>query len=216
MALNGGSARYRNFPDVAMVARDIFIVMTAVPTNGPPVPGQQESWVGTSASSPLWAGFAALLNQQAAAQGSPPVGFLNPALYEIGQTASLYTNCFHDITSGNNTWYNTNTHTGSPNLYYATNGYDLCTGWGSPAGAGLVNALVSLSGPVFVNFHYTGSLASHPGTILYPWKTLAQGTNAVRPGGTIIIITGGSSSETMTISKRMTITAQDGAVTIGH
>ena len=80
---------------------------------------------GTSCAAPLWAAFTALVNQQAAAASQPPVGFLNPALYAIGKGAN-YTTCFHDITTGNNTW------SGSPNLFFAVPGYDLCTGWGTP------------------------------------------------------------------------------------
>jgi subtilase family serine protease len=58
-------------------------------------------WSGTSFAAPLWAGFTALVNQEAAANGQPAVGFLNPALYALGQSAD-YTNNFHDITVGNN------------------------------------------------------------------------------------------------------------------
>ena len=56
---------------------------------------------GTSLATPLWAGFMALVNQQAAANGQPPVGFANPALYAIGKSTN-YHSCFHDITTGNN------------------------------------------------------------------------------------------------------------------
>jgi len=214
MALNQGSTQYRNVPDVAMVARDILIVATTVPTNGSPaIPGQFFSWVGTSAAAPLWAGYTALVNQEAAAQGRPPVGFLNPALYEIGGGSS-YAACFHDITSGNNTWSNTITGSSSDNLYYAAPGYDLCTGWGTPASTSLIDALVGLSGPVFVDFNFFGFIQN--GTYELPFNTLAAGINAVSAGGTIFIKTAGSSSETMTISKPMTITASDGAATIGH
>jgi subtilase family serine protease len=213
MALNNGSTQYRNVPDVAMVARDIRIVATSVPSSGPPVPGQFFSWVGTSAAAPLWAGLMALVNQQAAAQGKPPVGFLNPALYDIAG-GPLYAVCFHDITTGNNTWTNTSAGTTSGNVYYAVPGYDLCTGWGTPASTALISALVGFSGPKFVDFNYVGS--TQDGTYDHPFKTLAGGTNAVSSGGTIIIKIAGSSSETMTISKRMTITASDGGATIGH
>lgn len=65
-----------------------------------------------------------------------------------------------------------------------------------------------------MDFNYTGN--RQDGTILYPYKTLAQGTNAVSPGGAIFIINGGSSPETMTISKPMKITAQNGAATVGN
>jgi subtilase family serine protease len=211
MARNHGSTQYRNVPDVALVARDILIVCTATPANGP-VPGSFFSWVGTSASAPLWAGLIALVNQQAASESQPPVGFINPALYQIGEGSS-YLNCFHNITIGNNAWTNAANHTGSANLYYATNGYNLCDGWGTSAGETLVNALVSYSGPIFVNFNYNGT---QTGSYAQPFKTLAGGINAVTPGGTIIIETAGSSSETPTISKSLTIIANDGPDTVGN
>ena len=212
MALNSGSAQYRNVPDVALVARDIVIFYTITPASGPTVPGQYSGWVGTSAAAPLWAGLVALANQQGASQGRPPVGFLNPAIYEIGEGPS-YANCFHDITNGNNAWVNTKAGTSSDNLYNAAIGYDLCTGWGTSAGPALLDALVGYAGPVFVNFNYTGT---QTGSYAQPFNTLAGGTNAVSSGGTIIIETAGSSSETMTISKPMTITSQDGAATVGN
>jgi subtilase family serine protease len=207
MSLNQGSTVYRNIPDVAMVADYIEVVLTDVFTNGnPPKPGDVTVLGGTSAAAPLWAAFTALVNQQAAAQDKPPVGFLNPALYDIGQ-GPLYTSCFHDIIVGNSTNANNLTQ------YYAFPGYDLCTGWGTPAGAKLIDALVGLSGPIFVDFNYTGSIEN--GTYYAPYKTLAQGTNAVTPGGTIFIKTAGSSSETMDITKHMTITASDGSASVG-
>ena len=89
---------------------------------------------GTSYAAPLWAGFAALVNEEAAANGQPPVGFLNPALYALGKSAD-YTNCFHDITVGNNATPS------SGGLFPAVPGYDLCTGWGSPNGSNLIYAL---------------------------------------------------------------------------
>jgi subtilase family serine protease len=198
-----------------MVAKDIRAVVTVVPTDGSPAsPGAFWNMKGTSAAAPLWAGFVALANQQAKAQGKPSVGFLNPALYDIA-TGPLYATCFHDITNGNNTW--TNTRFGlytSGNVYYAVPGYDLCTGWGTPAGTALIDALAGFAGSIFVDFNYVGSVEK--GTYDLPFKTLAAGTKAVSPGGTIFIKTAGSSSETMTISKPMTITVSDGAATIGH
>ncbi len=85
---------------------------------------------GTSAAAPLWAGFTALVNQQRAAGGKAPVGFLNPAIYQIGASAA-YTANFHDVTSGNN-------------LYYpALPGYDNATGWGSFIGSALLTTLAA-------------------------------------------------------------------------
>jgi subtilase family serine protease len=190
-----------------MAADNILTYATSVPTNGPPVTGVRYFTWGTSAAAPLWAGFTALVNQQAAAQGKPTAGFLNPSIYEIAK-GSLYASCFHDITVGNNI------PTNGSNLYYAAVGYDLCTGWGTPKGAALINALAGFSGPVFVDFNYTSFLQT--GAYAFPFNTLAAGINAVSASGTIIIETAGSSSETMTISKPLTITADDGPGTIGQ
>ena len=127
MSLNQGSTTMRNIPDVAMAATNIFLDAE----NG----GTYEAW-GTSAAAPLWAGFTALVNQQAAAAGQPPVGFINPAVYAIGE-GPAYASDFHDITTGNN--FNS----GSPSRFSAVLGYDLCTGWGSPNGLNLIVALAT-------------------------------------------------------------------------
>lgn len=210
MTANHGSTQWRNIPDVAMCAQAVEIVDTQTFTNGDPnIPGHVQGVGGTSASAPLWAGFTALVNQQAVSEGKPTIGFANPAIYEIGK-GPLYNVAFHDITSGNNE------NAVSPNLYPATTGYDLCTGWGSPTGQKLIDVLVGFSGPVFVDFNYFSFFGSYFGTYDEPYNTLASGVSGVASGGTIIIKTAGSSSETMTISKRMTITADDGAATIGH
>jgi subtilase family serine protease len=194
----GGSSSQRNLPDVAMTADQIWVNYAHIGAG---------NIGGTSCAAPLWAGFCALANQAAASQGLAPLGFLNPALYSIAQT-SLYTNCFHDITTGSNAW------PGSPNQYYAQPGYDLCTGLGTPNGVSLINALMPFGGAAWVDFNYTG--ATNNGTYNFPFETLAQGTNAVPVGGNIWIRTAGSSAETMTISKPLTIRAYNGAAFIGN
>jgi len=125
MSANRGSRSSRNFPDVSMIAENFVIVYQSSSSAG---------WWGTSFAAPLWAGFTALVNQEAAANGRPPVGFLNPALYALGQSAN-YANSFHDITVGNDA---TDTSSG---LFPAVPGYDLCTGWGTPQGSNLIQAL---------------------------------------------------------------------------
>jgi uncharacterized repeat protein (TIGR01451 family) len=146
MSANQGSTTMRNVPDVALTADNVYVIAD----NGVGYPGTG----GTSCASPLWAGFAALVNQQGGAVGLPPVGFLNPALYAIGKGAA-YATCFHDTTTGNNTW------SGSPNLFFAVPGYDLCTGWGTPTGTNLINALaapvVAPSLVVVSNFVFGGN-----------------------------------------------------------
>ena len=126
-----GSSTMRNIPDVAMTADNIYVYYNN---------GSKGSFGGTSCATPLWAGFTALINQQATANNYPTVGFLNPAVYAIGKSTN-YTTVFRDITTGNNT------SPSSPSKYYAVSGYDLCTGWGTPNGQALINALAT-PGPV--------------------------------------------------------------------
>ena len=132
MTANLGSTTMRNVPDVALTGDDVYVVYNN---------GTTGNFGGTSCAAPLWAGFAALMNQQAAAGGQPPVGFLNPALYAIGKSNPNYASIFHDVTTGNNF------SASSPAKFPATTGYDLCTGWGTPAGTNLINLLTT---PVYV------------------------------------------------------------------
>ena len=152
------------------------------------------------------AGFTALANEQAANQGVPSVGFLNPAFYIIGQSAS-YNTIFHDTTVSNNFWPD------SPSKFAASVGYDLCTGWGTPNGQGMIDALAEYGGQIWVNF--SGACPGN-GSFTNAFCTLAQGTSAVADNGTICLVGPNSSSVTPTISKPMTLRAFFGSVTIGN
>jgi kumamolisin len=117
---NKGSTTLRNAPDVAAEGNtDNYICYDGKCAGG---------WGGTSFAAPRWAGYLALVNQQSVSHGHATVGFLNPTIYSIG-LGSSYGADFHDITSGSN------------GAYSAIKGYDLVTGWGSPNGAALINAL---------------------------------------------------------------------------
>jgi len=117
---NKGSKIYRNSPDVAAEANaDNFICYDGTCGGG---------WGGTSFAAPRWAGYLALVNQQAVANGNGSVGFINPSIYAIG-LGSSYGNAFHDITRGKNSTYSTKP------------GYDLVTGWGSPNETDLIDSL---------------------------------------------------------------------------
>jgi hypothetical protein len=141
------STTYRNGPDVSANADFTFYVcadQAACTAN---------YYGGTSFAAPMWAGYLALANELAAANGNPPLGFINPALYSFGLGAS-YNSLFHDITSGSNG-------------FAAGPGFDLASGWGSPNGPALINALV-------------GTPAT-PGFVLFPWPTsltVSQGNSA--------------------------------------
>jgi subtilase family serine protease len=94
---------------------------------------------GTSAGSPQWASITALADQLSEAHGGGTVGFLNPALYTIGETPAVYATTFHDITVGSNAAYP------STVGFTAGPGWDDASGWGSPNVSNLVPWLVALS-----------------------------------------------------------------------
>ena len=85
------------------------------------VDGENAVFGGTSAVAPLWAALVAIMNQKV----GKPVGFLNPMIYAQAVEAAG----FHDITEGNN------------GDFSAAQGWDPCTGLGSPDGAQLLAVL---------------------------------------------------------------------------
>jgi hypothetical protein len=126
MTASQGSTVQRNTPDVALTADNVYVRAD----------GHDYFVGGTSCAAPLWAGFTALVNQQARFANQPAVGFINPAIDAIG-SGSEYSADFHDISTGNNE------SPASPSKFSAVTGYDLCTGWGTPAGQHLINALAN-------------------------------------------------------------------------
>jgi subtilase family serine protease len=119
---NKGSTTLRNGPDVSANANFTFYVCADQTTC------TANEYGGTSFATPMWAGYIALVNQQLASNGDPTIGFINPTIYAQNITPSYATD-FHDITSG------------TSGSFSAVTGYDLVTGWGSPNGVGLINAL---------------------------------------------------------------------------
>ncbi|HUI55926.1 MAG TPA: protease pro-enzyme activation domain-containing protein [Bryobacteraceae bacterium] len=120
------SKTYRNGPDVSANANYTFYVCADQSCTS-------NVYGGTSFAAPMWAGYLALANQQAVANGGTTLGFINPTLYSTGTGPNYHAN-FHDITSGSNGWN-------------AAIGFDLVTGWGSPNGATLINTLLGNSSP---------------------------------------------------------------------
>ena len=95
--------------------------------------GSLRSAVGTSGSTPLWAGVIALADQAAGRS----LGFVNPALYAVAR-GPAYHRAFHDVTTGDNSVvWPTGVFTG----YDAGPGWDPVTGWGSPDAQYLVPLL---------------------------------------------------------------------------
>jgi hypothetical protein len=67
--------------------------------------------------------------------GGKRLGFLNAAFYHISQNSTAYTQSFHDVTQGNNsfTFQNTN------KVNVTIPGFDAAAGWDSPTGVGTPN-----------------------------------------------------------------------------
>lgn len=117
-----GSTTMRNVPDVSL---------NADPATGYAIAfnGNWTIYGGTSCAAPLWAAFAAIVNQERAQNGLGTLGYMNPLLYQIGK-GSNYHSDFNDVSDG------------STNLFYpAVSGYDDATGWGSFNGNDLLNDL---------------------------------------------------------------------------
>ncbi len=105
--------------------------------------GEWRHIAGTSAAAPLWAAGTAVIDSDSSCG---PVGFLNPALYQIAGGPG-YSSALNDITSGNSSFTDTNLDGGfggSDLAYPATPGYDMATGLGSPNFDGLATALAAL------------------------------------------------------------------------
>jgi subtilase family serine protease len=109
-------------------------------------PQASPGWVsigGTSAATPLMAGGVLLADQYAARHRQPPLGFLNPLLYELG-AEKAGRNVLSDVTKGNNdlgVLTPVEAGGGQPlGCCPATPGYDIATGWGSLKVEGLAKA----------------------------------------------------------------------------
>jgi kumamolisin len=210
---NKGSTTYRNGPDVSANANFTFYVCADQTTC------TANDYGGTSFATPMWAGYLALANQQAAANGET-IGFINPIIYPAA-LGSSYSTLFHDITSG------------SCGTYSGITGYDLCTGWGSPNTTGLINLLAGSATPSFTLSASPSSLSVTQGSSgsstisvtdvngfsgsvtlaasgLPSGVTAAFGTNPTT-GSSVLTLTASSTATTGTAT--VTITGTSGSLT---
>jgi subtilase family serine protease len=125
-----GVGVHRGVPDVASDAGDStgLALINELPS-GPVM----ATAAGTSAGAPFWAGLVALADQYAGRD----LGSVDPAIYQIAQSASYHA-AFHDVTKGDNTVV-----VASEKLdgYQAVPGWSPVTGWGTPIASVLVPLL---------------------------------------------------------------------------
>ncbi len=135
--------RARGVPDVSMSAavNGAALVFLSVVNSAQGFTGPAFYLVGgTSEASPLFAGIVAIADQA----GHHDLGWLNPALYRLGEGAR---SPLTDITAGNNSVFGTQElppiagQTFSVQGFDAVPGYDLASGLGTADGARLVSQL---------------------------------------------------------------------------
>ena len=114
----------RQLPDVAALASYSYSVY---------VGGiYRNSAGGTSAAAPLWSAFIARLNEGLRERGLPPIGHFHPRLYRDRSIQQS----FRSIVRGHNDPF-------GRNGYQARPGWNFCSGWGTPIGNRLLEALCS-------------------------------------------------------------------------
>jgi kumamolisin len=132
-SVDPGANSGRVVPDVAAHAANNGVdvgYFTVLQGSGGPVGG-------TSGATPLWAALIARINAILAQEKGPGkrAGYLTPVLYQNGSDGQpVGASACKDITKGNNS-------SAAIGGYSAGTGYDAVTGWGSPIGTKLLDAL---------------------------------------------------------------------------
>jgi kumamolisin len=128
------SSSKRMVPDVSAFADESpgYAIVCSSGVQGCKGSGQSIAFVGgTSAAAPLVAGMIALWVQQAEKQGLPKPGFVPPLLYILAQHNPQ---SFLDVVQGTNALFGGSCCPTRP-------GFDLATGWGSPAANVIASSL---------------------------------------------------------------------------
>jgi subtilase family serine protease len=140
--VHGG--KHAGVPDVAYNAAVLHGVLTYLDIpdgSGGSITGFYR-FGGTSAGSPQWAAITAIADQMAGRD----LGFINAALYKIGQAGGKYATSFHDVTSGTNSSLEFDSANNPIDVtgYDAGKGWDATTGLGSPKTPSVASYLAKL------------------------------------------------------------------------
>ncbi len=115
----------RGYPDVSALGHNYEIMI-----NGKVFPVS-----GTSASSPVFAAFITLVNDERLARGKPPVGFLNPSLYKLANSGVFRGMAVDSVHNKNNCSAGH-----PPNVTCCPNGFVITSeGWNPVTGLGGVH-----------------------------------------------------------------------------
>jgi kumamolisin len=177
----------REVPDISADADPAsgYSVFCTASASGCPASG----WIavgGTSAAAPLWAGIAADTNAYLTSQSKPVLGSASATIYRLYNTSQTFT-AYHDITSGNNLFYN------------AVANYDNATGIGTPDVWNFARDAAGTSGggsaPTVTSFSPTSGAV---GTSVSLTGTNFTGATAVRFNGTSATFTVNSATSIST------------------
>jgi subtilase family serine protease len=208
----------RDVPDVSLLAGDNLAYMVCeADAGGVCSQGYALGLIGTSLSSPSWAGIQALVNQQNNEVGG--AGNPNPAYYRLAAGSN---SPFHDITVGDtnvpddciNEIIFEYCPSGSADLagYEAATGYDLATGLGSidvnklvtnwlaPTGSGVATVTLSTGG-------VTSIMHGDPVTA----TVTAKGSESTLPTGDVVLMAGSQGVDRITLGASGTATITFGA-----
>jgi subtilase family serine protease len=152
--IHGG--KQRGVSDVSYNAAVLHGVLTYLDIPG--VPAGFYRFGGTSAGSPQWAAILAIADQRAG-----NLGFINRALYHIGQAKNHYLASFFDVTSGVNSAveFDASNNPVTVRGFRAGSGWDPTTGLGSPITDQLVAYLIQFTSPGDGIGEFAGSIP-HP------------------------------------------------------
>ena len=198
---SGCSTQYRNSPDVSAVSNSL-VVCWGAGLSSSQTSQCQGGFAGTSYSTPLWAAFTALINQQAQMNGDPPIGLINPALYSIAGTAA-YGQAFNDIADGSNS-----------NGYTAVPGYDLATGLGTPQWGLIYDLVGGPTPPPAPDAGASGATVSVGASETSFGPILCASGSGWTPGGEIELEYIGIPGRTAPLTGSATSVASDGTFSI--
>lgn len=160
-ASNFFNPKGRAYPDIAVYGTKYVVIMD----------GEILPTAGTSASTPAMAAMIAMWNDIRLAHNQPPLGFINPLLYQLQKS---HPEAFHDVVHGNNRC-TVNDAKCCAEGFHAVAGWDAASGLGSPKFMQIAQLIM--------NSIHQPSLISSPQSFSYLASPLHVPTQLAEVGG---------------------------------